>query len=164
MKEVPTSLILFWYCIGGILFTLIYLVSEAIITGEPTRFSWYTARQIGISFGSAAFDSGSLINNTIAYKADKSGFVSLFSYMTIVYAYLCDIFLLDESLNTVELIAALTILVISVFVAYYKLRKQWQEQRFNSAKQSLERRDGQEDEQDLESTTVRTTKLAASIR
>lgn len=78
-------------------------------------------------FGAAAFDSSSLINITIGYQSDKSGFVSLFSYMTIVYAYLCDIFILDESLNTVELIAALTILIVSVIVAYYKLRKHWKE-------------------------------------
>jgi len=77
-----------------------------------------------IAFGSAGFDSLSLSMLTIAYKADKSGFVSLFSYMNIVYAYLCDIFILDESLNTIEFLAALTILIVALSVAYYKLRKQ----------------------------------------
>ena len=44
--------------------------------------------------------------------------------MNIVYAYLADIFILDEDLNTIEFLAALTILIVALSVAYYKLRKQ----------------------------------------
>ena len=42
--------------------------------------------------------------------------------MNIVYGYLADIFFLDESLNTIEFLAALTILLVALSVAYYKLR------------------------------------------
>ena len=33
MKGIPTSLIVFWFCFGGILLIVLYLVGEAIITG-----------------------------------------------------------------------------------------------------------------------------------
>ena len=78
-----------------------------------------------IAFGAAAFDVTSLVMITIAYKADKSGFVSLFSYTIIVYAYVADILLLDEQLNTVELLSASTIFITALGVAYFKLRQQW---------------------------------------
>lgn len=122
LKGIQTSLILFWYAFGGIICTSIYLVLEVIIMGDPERFSNYTARHFLIAFASSCFDNLGMTSITIAFKADKSGFVSLFSYMNIVYAYLADIFLLDESLNTIEFLAALTILLVALSVAYYKLR------------------------------------------
>lgn len=127
LKGVETSLILFWNSVGGLLFTSIYLLIELIAFGDPQRFSSYTARMFGIGFASAAFDSLSIATITIAFKSDKSGFVSLFTYLNIVYGYLADIFFLDESLNTIEFLAALTILLVALSVAYYKLRGQWKE-------------------------------------
>ena len=60
---------------------------------------------------------------------DSSGFVALISYMTIVYAFLCDQFIFDESLNTIELVAALVILGVALFIAIYKLRQKQQQAR-----------------------------------
>ena len=41
-----------------------------------------------------------------------------------MWAYLTDILILDESLNTIEFLAALTILLVALGIAIYKLRKQ----------------------------------------
>jgi len=43
--------------------------------------------------------------------------------MNIVWAYLCDVTIFDESLNTIELCAAILILLVAIGIAYYKLRK-----------------------------------------
>ena len=59
---------------------------------------------------------------TMAYQSDSSGFVSLVSYMNIFYAYVCDQVFFDNKLNVVELLAALTILIVALGVAFYKLR------------------------------------------
>lgn len=66
---------------------------------------------------------------TTAFQSDSSGFVSLLTYMSIVWAYLCDILILNEKIDTIEFFAALTILIVAVSVAYYKARKTWLEQR-----------------------------------
>ena len=134
LKGVQTSLILFWNSVGGIFLTSIYLLVELIAFGDPERFSNYTARQLGIAFGSCAFDSISIAAITIAYKSDKSGFVSLFTYMNIVYGYLADVFFFDESLNTIELLAAITIIVVALSIAVYKLRKKQKENQVNEVK------------------------------
>ena len=60
---------------------------------------------------------------------DSSGFVALISYMTIVYAFLCDQFIFHESLNAIELVAALVILGVALFIAIYKLRQKQQQAR-----------------------------------
>ena len=52
-----------------------------------------------------------------------SGFVALFSYMNIVYAYLYDLLILHESLNAIELIAALTILIVALLIGCFKIRQ-----------------------------------------
>ena len=45
-------------------------------------------------------------------------------YLNIVWAYMADILFLGESLNIIELIAALVILLVAISIAFYKLRKQ----------------------------------------
>ena len=52
---------------------------------------------------------------------DSSGFVSLITYMNIVYAYICDIAIFDEELNSIELTATIVILLVAVGIATYKL-------------------------------------------
>ena len=71
---------------------------------------------------------------TIAYASDKSGFVCIFTYMNIVYGYLADVFFFDESLNSIELLAALTIILVALSVAIYKLRMKQKEQQVNEVK------------------------------
>mmetsp|Transcript_28918 Transcript_28918/g.35757 ORF Transcript_28918/g.35757 Transcript_28918/m.35757 type:complete len:144 (-) Transcript_28918:282-713(-) len=44
LKGIPTAIILFWYCVGGILFTCLFLLVEGLMTGEPSRIGGYTGR------------------------------------------------------------------------------------------------------------------------
>ena len=55
---------------------------------------------------------------------DKSSFVAMISYVSIVYAFLCDTFILHNELNIIELCCAVWILCIALGIAFYKLRKQ----------------------------------------
>ena len=55
--------------------------------------------------------------STLAFQNDSGGFVSLLSYMSIVYAYFYDQFLFDEALNGISLIAALVIFILTFAVA-----------------------------------------------
>ena len=44
--------------------------------------------------------------------------------MNIVYSYLCDQIFFNEHLNTIELVAALVILIVALSISVYKLRQQ----------------------------------------
>ena len=54
---------------------------------------------------------------------DSSGFVSLFTYMNIVYGYICDMAFFDENLNPIQLTATIVILLVAVGIATYKLQQ-----------------------------------------
>ena len=53
--------------------------------------------------------------------------MALLTYLNIVWSYLADTLLLDESLNSIEFIAAFTILLVALGTAFYKLHKQTME-------------------------------------
>ena len=121
LKTLRPEIIIFYYTLFGLISTSIFIPVEMSITSLPSRLMSYTGRQYLIAIAASAFDAGSLIGNTIAYQSDRSGFVSLVSYMSIVYAYMSDTLIFRESLRVVELLAAIVILVFAVGVAAYKL-------------------------------------------
>ena len=122
LKEIQTPIVVFYHTIGGMSVAASYILIEALVTGEGTRLSIYTARQYFFVFTASIFDSIALTAQTVAFQADSSGFVSLLSNLNIVYAYLCDLFWFDESLKILELIAALGIFGVAISVALYKLQ------------------------------------------
>ena len=125
LKTIATSIILFWYCVGGMIMTGLYLIVELIVnSGNVGRFRSYSSEAYAFASASTLFDAASLCLITVAYQSDKSGFVALLMYLNIVWAYLADILLLDESLNVIEFMAALTILLIAISITFFKLRRQ----------------------------------------
>ena len=91
LKDTPTPIIVFYYTVGGLILTGLYLGIEACIIKEGFRFfNLYTGKQVLIALAASGFESGSLIFVTLAYQSDSSGFCALLSYMNIVYAYICD--------------------------------------------------------------------------
>ena len=126
LKHVPTSVICFYNFGGGAFFTAVYIGLESLVTaGSDARMGLadYTSRQYLIATGAGLFDFGAMTSSTLAFQSDSSSFVSLFSYLNIIYGYLCDVLILGESLNTVESGATLLILVVAVSVAYHKLKQ-----------------------------------------
>lgn len=124
LKEVPTPVVVFYHTLGGLIMSGLYILIEMAVTHSPCRFASYSASEMWTAIGASAFDCSALLNITAAYQADSSGFVSLLSYMNIVWAYVCDQVIFHEALNPVELVCALIILVVALGVAIYKLRQQ----------------------------------------
>ena len=121
LRTLRPEIIIFYYTLFGLIITSIFIPVEMSITSMPSRLMSYTGRQYWIVIAVSAFDAGSMIGNTFAYQSDRSGFVSLISYMSIVYAYMSDTLIFGEGLRAIELIAAIVILVVAVGVAAYKL-------------------------------------------
>ena len=128
LKTVRPEVSIFYNNMFGFSASALYLFGEMIITGNQTRLASYTGRQYGFCLASATFDIGVMIGNTIAYAKDRQGFVALVSYMSLVYCFLCDTFILHEELNVVELCCAVWILCVALGIAIFKLRKARQAQ------------------------------------
>ena len=122
LQNTPTGIILFYNCIFGMIFMSLYVGVEILITGEPSRMREYTSRHYMIALAAGFLDFNMAGFLTLAYQSTSSGFVSLLSYMNIVYAYLCDLLILNLTLNLVEMVAALVILITAISVAFYKLK------------------------------------------
>ena len=75
-----------------------------------------------IAVGCSVLDSGALILSTYAFQNSNSGFISLITFMNIVYAFLFDQFLFNESVDTISLLSAITIIIVAISITIYKLR------------------------------------------
>ena len=132
LKRHPTPVVIFYHTIGGITLAGIYIVIECIITGEKSRLTEYTGRQYLLATACSFFDAGSLIMGTLAFQKDSSGFISLLSFMSIVWSYLFDQFMFDEQIDGLSLMAALSIIAIAIFITVYKIRAKNKEEKFKS--------------------------------
>ena len=73
--------------------------------------------------GAVLIETVAVYSMTIAYQSDSSGFVSLISYMLVIYAFFADIFVFCEQFKWLELVAALVILLVTVATSIFKLRQ-----------------------------------------
>ena len=73
--------------------------------------------------GATLFDSLAVNSGTIAFQSDSSGFISLVTYINIIYAFVADTVIFKESFSGWELTGALVIFVVTVGTSIYKLRE-----------------------------------------
>ena len=66
-------------------------------------------------------DSIALNCMTMAFQSDNSGFVALLMYGNILYAFVADRLIFQESFTLMELLATIVILIVTVGVSVYKL-------------------------------------------
>ena len=89
LKSIPTTLMMFYHGIIGLVVIWIYIAIEAAVIGE-LRMSDYTTKMWLISSIAAAIAASETVTTTLAYQKDRAGFSSLLSYLQIVYAFVCD--------------------------------------------------------------------------
>ena len=72
-------------------------------------------------------DTLTVYSMTIAFQSDSSGFVSIISYVIVIYAFLADCFVFKEQFTWVELVGAACILIVTVYTSIVKLREKDQQ-------------------------------------
>ena len=117
LQHVPINLIIFCNSVFGLAQFGSYIVIEAAVTGNGFKIAEYSGRQYGFLTAASLCDATCLYMATLAFQNDSGGFVSLLSYMSIVYAYFFDQFMFGEALNGVSLVSALVILCFTFAVA-----------------------------------------------
>ena len=101
LKQIPLNVIVFYQSLFGMIIALLYILIEALMSNSDggLRIFSYTGQMYGICTISAALDNLCLYLFVIAFTADTSGFISILSYMRIVFAYAADIFIFDQELK-----------------------------------------------------------------
>ena len=122
LKALPTPIILFYHSILGLILAFTYILIEAWITGNGFRFPTYTNEMLMITAGASVFDAFACLLATLGQQSASASFVSLLSYLNIVYGYICDLVFFHTGLNSIELLAAIVIFLTALAVAYKKLR------------------------------------------
>lgn len=127
LKDVSTSLIMFWHGALGILIAIVAISIEYFAvdmgTGNGLHIFNMSLKCFGYMFAATLADTLTVNAMTIAFQSDSSGFVSLLTYFNVIYAFVADILIFKESFTWVELLAASTILFVTVLSAVVKLRE-----------------------------------------
>ena len=122
LKDYPYVVILFYHSLFGIMASLTFLVIAFIFFDRPLYFLDFNPFDNAILFSATALDAFSVTSLTIAYQSGNASFVSLISFVNIIYAMLSDIFIFGEPVSLIQILAAGAILCICVFIGYSKVQ------------------------------------------
>ena len=131
LKQVHHSIIMFYHGLLGLSVATVVVLSESMILAKSEsdyqgmRILNYEGNLYWIILGAILFDSLAVNCLTIAYQSDSSGFVAIISFITIVYSFVADRVIFNESFTMAELFAALLIFMVTVITSIYKLRESW---------------------------------------
>ena len=126
LKSVNPIIVLFWHGFGGLTIAITSVLLEHWFMNDNAdggiRVLNYSKEQYGYLIGAMLFDSFGCFGQTVAFQSDSSGFVSLISYISIVYGFLSDVLIFNESFNAISLVSLVSIMTIVVGVSYHKIR------------------------------------------
>ena len=118
---------MFWHGVLGMIIAIVAVLIEFFAvdlgTGNGLHIFNMSLKCFGYMFGATLADTLTVNAMTIAFQSDSSGFVSLLTYFNVIYAFVADILIFKESLTWVELLAAFTILFVTVLSAIVTLRE-----------------------------------------
>ena len=127
LKGVHHAILMFWHGTIGLCIAATAVLIEAGVEDKAegeggVRIFHYDSSIYLLMLAAALFDSLTVNAVTIAFQSDSSGFVSLISYVNILYAFAADLLIFNESFSVLELVAAVIILVVTVCVSIYKIK------------------------------------------
>ena len=101
LKGINSGVIMFWHGTLGVTmaFTAVLIEYLAVDRGEGNGIHLFnmSLKLFGLMCAATMFDTLSVNSYTIAYQSDSSGFVSLISYVSVIYAFVVDILIFNES-------------------------------------------------------------------
>ena len=122
LKEVPYAVVLFYHSFFGIFATTTYLTFTCAMTNRPLYFLEFSPFDNLILFSATALDAISVMSQTIAFQSGNASFVSLISFVNIIYAMLSDIFIFGENVKLAQIISAIGILIVCIAIGLEKIR------------------------------------------
>ena len=92
------------------------------MTNRPLYFLEFSPFDNLILFSATALDAISVMSQTIAFQSGNASFVSLISFVNIIYAMLSDIFIFGENVKLAQIISAIGILIVCIAIGLEKIR------------------------------------------
>lgn len=128
MQKIHWSVILFYYSLVALAtITLTYIITTMSVDESLMRIFNYDGEQFLWIIITATFNLIALVGKTISNQNEKSGLITMFSYVGIVYACLGDIFIFHQKLNWLEWfgvgIIALTVISLTLYLLFIKAKK-----------------------------------------
>ena len=118
---------MFWHSIVGLTLASIAVIADYAIndygTGNGLRLFQYPRDVYALIASGLLFGTLAVVSETVAFLSASAGFVSLLSYIKLIYAFLADCLSFDENFGWVELVAASIVLIVTVFTSIVKLRE-----------------------------------------
>ena len=137
LKGINSGVIMFWHGVLGAVLAVAAVAVEFLVKdlGEGSGLHMFnmSAKCAGLMLAATMGDTLAVNSVTIAFQSDSSGFVSLISYISVIYAFLGDCLIFQESFTWVELAAAFAILLVTVGTAVVKLRESGRARRLSRA-------------------------------
>lgn len=122
LKEVPYAVVLFYHSFFGIFVTTTFLATALTLTNRPLYVLEFDPFDNAVLFGATCLDAISVMSQTIAFQSGNASFVSLVSFVNIIYAMLSDIFIFGEHVSITQIISAIGILIVCIGIGYEKVR------------------------------------------
>lgn len=120
MQKLHWSVILFYYALVALFsISLIYCVT----TSDLGRIFAYSGEQFGWIAITASFNMIALIAKTISSQNEKSGLITMFSYIGIAYACIVDFAIFKDYLNWLEWLGTAIILLTTLALTLRMLFK-----------------------------------------
>ena len=97
MQEIPVAVVVFYVTlISSILLSLALLI-ESLVKGEQSlRIVSYSATQYSLVVTAALLYLGMLVFRTVAQQNEKSGFITMLAYISLIYGFLGDLVFFKE--------------------------------------------------------------------
>lgn len=118
---------MFWLGVLGLIMAVPAVSAEYIFKDRPMGAACHLFdmdwKLLGLMVAASCGDTLGVTTYTIAFQSDKASFVSLLSYISVLYAYLGDMLIFNERFKWIQLLAATMILTTTVLTSVVKLYK-----------------------------------------
>lgn len=124
MKEVSATVIIFWYAVIGCILLGLGLAVEHVVehgfAGTPRIFTYSAKNQLIILIASA-FNAAGMVFSSIAWQTEKSAFIALVGYVSVIYSFIMDITVFDQQFQSQQMVGAVIVLVFNMTAIVYKI-------------------------------------------
>jgi drug/metabolite transporter (DMT)-like permease len=101
LKEISFSVVMFYHGLIGVVLTIMFISGDMVVNGSDFRLAQYPSHIFWLTVFSGLLDGLRGYCMTIAFQSDSSGFVSLFGYINVAYAFAADVFIFKETFGVI---------------------------------------------------------------
>ena len=121
LKNVHPGIMMFWHGVLGLILAFAGVAITSLVSDDGLTILNYDREVYILMLSATLFDTLQVNSQTIAFQSGNSGFVSLISYVNVLYAFIFDSLIFDEAFTWIQLTASCVILLVTVGTSFIKL-------------------------------------------